>query len=373
MVYDFPFTMPDVCGIIDLTYRYSAGDSIYVDCPVCSVFRKGKLNINFTKEQFRCNRCDVSGGMLDLYRLFGNANLSRSEARAEIIAKLNSGGSVSNRGEYIKRMVGKPAGNAGLADLTDIDYTYRTLLSMLSLAGRHANDLLRRGLTVEQIRRFNFRSVPDPVYNDYIIKELIKRNCTIKGVPGFYIDGDGKWTAKFSNWSAGVIIPTVGLDGFIHALQIRLDRPFNDGTKYIWFSSVTKEHGVSSGSPINFAGDHNSEVVYLTEGGLKAITAHCLSGKAFLGNQGVNHLCSLKRALEVLKKDGTKTIVVAYDNDKYKTIEVNVGYAKTIAMVKEFGFALELISWDLRYKGIDDFLLAQKDRKMLLSRDVAAA
>ena len=46
-------------------------------------------------------------------------------------------------------------------------------------------------------------------------------------------------------------------------MQIRLDVPIKDendspdksGTKYIWLSSVGKEMGTSSGSPVHFVGD----------------------------------------------------------------------------------------------------------------------
>lgn len=364
---DFPFTIADVCGLINLVVRHTSGDSIYVDCPACSVFRKGKLNINFKKSNFRCNRCDASGGMLDLYITFGNANLTRSEARAEIIEKLKMPGAVSSHDTFFQRIVNESVTNAELASIKDIDYTYRTLLSLLPLSEFHTRELMRRGLTKEQIISHNFRSVPHADYIGYCMYQLAQHKCVIKGVPGFYIDNTGRWTMRFSSFCSGIIIPAIGLDGYIHALQIRLDKPFEDGTKYIWFSSVTKEQGVSSGSPVNLAGNPYSEVVYLTEGGLKAAVAHYLSGKTFLGNQGANHLCALRKALETLKVNGTRIIVVAYDNDKYNTLEVNEGYAKIIAMVKEYGFRLELINWDSNYKGIDDFLLAQINRKKQLT------
>ncbi len=186
MTYHFPFSIQDVCGLIDLTYRYQAGDSIYVDCPACSVFRKGKLNINCTKEQFRCNRCDVSGGMLDLYILFGHGHLTRSEARAEILTKLRSGNYSSGPVRSVNRFYIKPADSAERAHFKDIDFTYRALLSLLSLSDNHVDNLTRRGLTTEQIRSFGFCSVPDGACNEYITQELIRRGCTLRGVPGFY-------------------------------------------------------------------------------------------------------------------------------------------------------------------------------------------
>ena len=56
-------------------------------------------------------------------------------------------------------------------------------------------------------------------------------------------------------------------------MQILLDIPFRDkddppgkaGTKYIWLSSAAKNRGVTSGSPVHFAGDPFSRTVYVTE------------------------------------------------------------------------------------------------------------
>ena len=39
----------------------------YIDCPFCG--RKKKLNISYTKNVFRCNACDTSGGVLKLHML----------------------------------------------------------------------------------------------------------------------------------------------------------------------------------------------------------------------------------------------------------------------------------------------------------------
>lgn len=373
MQYEFPFTMKDVCGLVNYTYRRPSGDSIYVDCPACFSRKKGKLNINFSKNNFRCNRCGVSGGMLDFYILFGNPSLNRSEARAEIIDRLKTGDTVPSTSKFTLIKEVKHLSHANLAKASDINNTYNVLLSLLPIYGRHANELLRRGFSREQICEFKFKSVPSQKNIHQYISQLSAKGCVMKGVPGFYIGSDGKLTMNFSEYCKGIIVPTTGLDGNIHALQIRLDYSFEDGTKYIWFSSVSKKEGVSSGSPLNIAGNPYSEVIYLTEGGLKSMAAHAMSGRTFIGNQGANHFCALETALKALKQNGAKTIVVAYDNDKYDKIEVNEGYANTINMIKELGLHFELITWNSEYKGIDDFLLAQKNRKKLSAAYIDAA
>ena len=70
----FPFGIMDVAELLHLKVRRRQTDSAYVDCPFCGD-RRGKMNINFTKDVWRCNYCGESGGMLSLYaRLCNTTN-----------------------------------------------------------------------------------------------------------------------------------------------------------------------------------------------------------------------------------------------------------------------------------------------------------
>ena len=60
---DFPFTICDVANVMNLRIRHRNTVSLDVDCPLCDD-HKGKMNLNFQKNVFRCNRCGESGGML---------------------------------------------------------------------------------------------------------------------------------------------------------------------------------------------------------------------------------------------------------------------------------------------------------------------
>ena len=62
----YPFTILDVAGILDLKVRRRQPTNMDVDCPFCN-HKKGKMNINLVKNVFRCNYCETSGGMIDLY------------------------------------------------------------------------------------------------------------------------------------------------------------------------------------------------------------------------------------------------------------------------------------------------------------------
>ena len=62
----FPFGIMDIVKLLKLNVRRTLADSIYVDCLFCGDTR-GKMNINFAKNVWRCNYCGEHGGMLELY------------------------------------------------------------------------------------------------------------------------------------------------------------------------------------------------------------------------------------------------------------------------------------------------------------------
>ena len=80
----FDYDITDVANLLRLHKRRGN----YYDCPFCGD-TKGRLNINPAKNVFRCNRCDKSGGMLQLYADLHN--LTYREANEEIREALNKG------------------------------------------------------------------------------------------------------------------------------------------------------------------------------------------------------------------------------------------------------------------------------------------
>ena len=84
----FDYDISDVVNLLKLQVRHKNSVSLDVNCPFCGE-TKGKMNVNLRKNVFRCNRCDVSGGMLDLYgRLYG---VNTSEANRQIREALGKG------------------------------------------------------------------------------------------------------------------------------------------------------------------------------------------------------------------------------------------------------------------------------------------
>ena len=63
---EFPFGIMEVVNLLNLRIRRQQANSVYVDCPFCGD-RRGRMNVNFVKNVWRCNYCDAHGGMLALY------------------------------------------------------------------------------------------------------------------------------------------------------------------------------------------------------------------------------------------------------------------------------------------------------------------
>lgn len=358
--YNLSFDIMDVANILNIRIRRKGTRSVYTDCPFCGDTR-GKMNLNLEKNQFRCNYCDESGGAIQLYAKV--YNLSNADAYREICDTLY--GNVASKNYQInkKEKLIFPE-SSKLASIYDRNQTYEMLLSILTLAKAHVEELKRRGISDEHIVRAGFKSTPAFGF-DSIAEKLIEKGCVVEGVPGFYRKSNGQWTLNFKSACSGILIPVRDISGMIQGFQIRLDRPFEDKkgkkTKYIWFSSVEFEKGVSSGSPAHFIGDPCDETVFITEGPLKAEAAYSLSGRTFLAVAGVGNIDSLKDALEILKRNGTKTMYECYDMDQNVNEHVKRATAKLIEHIKNYGFNAKHLKWDEKYKGIDDFLLSRKN------------
>ena len=226
----FSYDITDVVHLLQLRVRHKNSSSMDVNCPFCGE-TKGKMNVNLQKNVFRCNRCDASGGMLELYgRLHG---VSSAEANRQIREALGKG---EYRTDYQVVHKEEPVEifNAELADADVINRTYQEMLSLLTLNDKHQEDLKKRGLTKEQIEIQRYRSVPLFGIKN-MVQKLLESGQTVKGVPGFYEDQDGKWTVNFTSKNSGILIPIRSMEGKIQGFQIRLDQVM-EGRKYIWLS-----------------------------------------------------------------------------------------------------------------------------------------
>ena len=244
-----------------------------------------------------------------------------------------------------------------------IHQTYAKLFSMLTLSQLHRDNLISRGLTHKQIEQYGFRSTPTDRIERYPYM-LIEQGCTLRGVPGFYFDETNqKWKMKMNARCSGTIILVTTVGGLTAGAQIRFDNPF-DGCKYLWFSSANENMGASCGSPVGFTGNPRDKTVYVTEGYLKAVAAHCLSGLTFATVAGANNYRNLTGLFELLRQNGVEEIVEAYDMGKFTNIHVGKGCHRLVEIAAEYGFKVRRIKWLSDYKGIDDYLYVMSQQNI---------
>lgn len=375
---DFPFTIEQIAlDLLKLKERHRRAVSFDVDCPFCG--RQGKMNINTRKNTYRCNVCDdgskrsvSSGGMLDLYaNVLGGMKLS--EAYREVCEQLGVDGYSSDRQQpppdfWLPEPPKKPP-DIPQSELAPIDVrhqTYSYLFSLLTLHPQHKDNLLRRGLTQEQLRQYGYKSTPVLGFTR-LAAAVIEHGCTVEGVPGFYVNANGEWTVNFQAKCPGFLVPALDMNGRIQAAQIRLDRPAGK-SKYIWFSSSERVLGTGSGSPVHFVGDPCARTITFTEGGLKGTITHCLTGETLICNAGASQSENIVRLFPKLKANGVEEILSGYDMDLESNENVRRGCLKILSAAREHGFRAKRRQWDPVNKGIDDHAWAKKLRGLLLVR-----
>lgn len=366
----YDYNIIDVVKCLSLEVRHMNKTDWDVDCPFCTVNPvnghngKGKLNICIPKDAFRCSRCDTHGGMLDLYTLV--KGVDRKQARQEILDYINHGITTDThyicakaQAEYNKRCKNR-------ASAQEVDRTYRAFLSLCVLGKQHKEQLLQRGLSEAQIKYFGFRTAPThKEQHTRIINKLLFYGYRLEGVPGFFKDKSGRWNYNLFRFTSGILIPMMSIDRKIQGFQIRLDNP-REGNKYLWFSSKNKAQGLSSGSPAHITNPleiNSNPVIYLTEGGLKADIACALSGKSFIGVAGVNNQSDLPELFNNLKQLGVKRIVDCFDRDCEYNEQVEKARRKLKSKVLKAGLIYTRMSWDNRFKGIDDYMVAHEKRE----------
>ena len=224
------------------------------------------------------------------------------------------------------------------------------MLSKLSLASDHHENLLSRGLTDDQIQRFGYKTMPVVGYAA-IAKQLQSEGHYLAGVPGFYHNKDGCWT--LINEKRGILVPVRDPDGKIQGLQVRRDN-IKKG-KFRWISSVGKQDGCKAECWTHIVGSPTPTIL-LTEGPLKADIINHLTGLTVIAVPGVNSLTHLKEMLEYVQSKGTTRIMTVFDMDYLKNPHVKDGYYNLAAMLAEVGIEYGTYLWDPQYKGLDDYV-----------------
>ena len=342
------FHMWDVISLLGIPMPPSGRSSYYVPCPCCdSSPRKKHLNINLKKEVFRCPRCGVSGGMFDLYALY--TGVPRDQVRKAIAERLGIP-EETKRSIKTVRPKAQEVTECPLADIDARNAAYTALLSRLTLAPDHKENLLNRGLDENEIVRLGYKSTP-VVGMAAIAAQLQSDGLSLAGVPGFYRTETGSWT--FVQEKRGILVPVRDRRGRIQGLQIRRDNVTR--RKFRWVSSTERLDGCHAEGWVHLAGPVQKRII-LTEGPMKADVIHALSGMTVLAVPGVNVLMQLETALDGLRSEGLEEVKTAFDMDFATNQHVQNGYDNLLTLLGNMGFQYGTYLWDPRYKGLDDYL-----------------
>ena len=356
---EFPFDIYQVAEQLGLEMKRQHPKSADYNCPFCD--GNGKLNLNISLNAYRCNKCGEHGGMIDL---FCKCTGMTDRKRAYQILSEHNGHFFSAEVRKDRQTAVKTIREVPKADIGRLDFCYSAMLGFLELKPQHRQNLISRGLSDSEIDFYQYRSVPTE-YTDRLVAVLLERGCDLIGVPGFYADENGEIKLNLHSCMGGFFVPVYNECRQIQGLQIRLDTHLDGNRKYMWMSSAERNGGCSSNSPVGISGDvFNSEVVYVTEGPLKGQIAHALSGKPFLATAGVNQQKELEAVFSKLKENGKcRMIIDAFDMDDGVNPHVRRGHINLAWLAEKYGFIPRRVTWNNRYKGIDDYLLACKGKR----------
>ena len=349
-------TIWDVLSLLKLGEPKYGSSSFNVACPCCDDGRDKHLNINVVKEVFRCPRCGVSGGKLKLYALF--MNIPTNQVWQSIRDRMGIEDAVSKPQRRPLLYTHQTVKEYPITDIDTRHATYSALLNSLSLSKDHKENLLRRGLTEDEILQLGYKTTP-VMGMPSIARQLLSDGLYLAGVPGFYRNEKDEWT--FVNDNRGILIPVRDEEGRIQGLQIRLDNV--EKRKFRWMSSTDRKDGCRAEGWTHFSGTP-SETLVLTEGPMKADVIHALSGWSVLAVPGVNALKKLQASLETLRAKGLKRVQTAFDMDMLTNPNVKNGFEELLALLDEMEFTFGTYLWDPRYKGLDDYLWEGKLKKV---------
>lgn len=196
-----------------------------------------------------------------------------------------------------------------------------------------------------------------------------------KGVPGFWRGSNGgpRLGSDRDFVEDLILIPFIDPKGLIQACQIRCVKDASAWSgRYLWLSSIRQRDGCSPGTPLHHEGalgfkGKSIGTVLVTEGALKAATVQTfLPDRYVVGNSGV-----ATSHREIVKNARKKNLEIAFDADCFTNPHVARSLASLIALrtreqkFLSYDHPVRIITWDKRFKGIDDALIAGATLKYL--------
>lgn len=264
-----------------------------------------------------------------------------------------------------------------------LDKINSLFLESCNLSDNHRKYLKEtRGLTDEEIERFNFKTYPSrqimiknpPEGMTSFVNKLQEagmKSYELIGSPIFYkeIPNDPNKNTKITfKRMTGLILPILNAKQEIVGLQIRKD---SGNLRYLWVSSgsfadgLTNSHfinGTDSGAPMDimYPEKLRRNVLFITEGKFKAITIQKKYGVPVISVQGVanwNGINDVIQAMEEKLQIKFERICVAFDSDlavKPQVLHQLMMMSKEIQ--SKFDVLISTLVWDMKIgKGIDDY------------------
>ncbi|MBZ0097668.1 MAG: DUF3854 domain-containing protein [Taibaiella sp.] len=276
----------------------------------------------------------------------GNMVLCRRSGGINAIAKIDRNGSpywLHPQKNPITQPAVIPSNTIKRADEDTLNAVYGCLLHYLELSSEHKENLLKRGLSANEIQKRQYRSLPDS--ERWKIAKQIAAHFTedqLRSVPGFILKNgphSNYWTIA---GSSGLLIPVRDLQQRIIALKVRVNNDDGYG-KYRYFSS-SHHGGASSGSHIHiplFDQPIGTEV-RITEGELKADISTALSGLMTISVPGVSNW---RLVLPTLKAMKITKVKVAFDRDAFTNEHVRRCLHGLLTELKNKGYAVSVEKW----------------------------
>lgn len=373
-----------------LSLEYTANGNM--NCPFCG--GKKTLHVKMEDNTWRCNKCNVSGGVLHFYARYvlGQESIPSSKTeRGKLSKELQEYMGCTDIGEVrtAHTAVSKPK-QPKIPVVSDqqLNAVYSAMAEMpvLRLSEEHKKSLMKRGLTQEAIVSNGYRSMPEDFPNTasyislyekeggdktrriifdkwrYPVKyihlglmiaaHLTDKGFDLKGVPGFY-----KFGESWCFWvNPGILIPTRNLHGEIVIWQVRRKVVRAGDPKYITnHCSLLPGSVTDSVSRCHFPKSNTSctamKSVKFTEGPLKADVAVCLSDEPviFAAVPGINTTKDLLGCVEDFRKAGIHTMQNCFDMDKLTNPNVRNGSERIMQELQEMGMEVQQCYWGERY------------------------
>jgi hypothetical protein len=303
------------------------------DCPVCGGERKDCRQSSETK-LIHCRSTtanpidyiergtDRQGFTMWVYK--PDAEAWTDEKRQERIAE-------KERNEAKRRIKAVERDKRSLTE-AERDIEYRKIISALPLTKEDRKSLHARGLTDEDIEVAGFRSIG-------------RHQVLAKKAP-LNLPGVNQYGSGLTNSEKGILCPIPNEFGQIAGCQIRASEDIKGG-RYRWLSEDNSVNlkGLNE-RPLAIFGVKQSEMVGLAEGAaFKPLLASLRLGIPVIGAAGGDFAGSPKLLKRYLEHCKAKKVRLFGDGEAVSNRNVLSQYIKTIALLKSWGYAVEVAWW----------------------------